>query len=159
MGNLHKNVQLMLEFLKGSFLFLHFSYYTSMTLLIMLSAVLLSVLTLLSNRKCDQASGLQKQLELAYELESGLQYTVDWGRKCHVDFNARKIQLVSFDGCYNTGAIDVKMNGSVLDEKSFFKMLGLTFSSKLDKDSALFLLLKLLRKNWSLDLFYEVSFP
>ena len=58
MGNLHKNVQLMLEFLKGSFLFLHFSYYTSMTLLIMLSAVLLSVLTLLSNRKCDQASGL-----------------------------------------------------------------------------------------------------
>ena len=58
MGNLHKNVQLMLEFLKGPFLFLHFSYYTSMTLLIMLSAVLLSVLTLLSNRKCDQASGL-----------------------------------------------------------------------------------------------------
>ena len=58
MGNLHKNVQLMLEFLKGSFLFLHFSYYTLMTLLIMLSAVLLSVLTLLSNRKCDQASGL-----------------------------------------------------------------------------------------------------
>ena len=53
----------------------------------------------------------------------------------------------------------MKMNGSVLDEKSFFKMLGLTFSSKLDKDSALFLLLKLLRKNWSLDLFYEVSFP
>ena len=26
----------------------------------------------------------------------------------------------------NTGAIDVKMNGSVLEEKSSFKMLGLT---------------------------------
>ena len=32
----------------------------------------------------------------------------------------------------NTGAIDVKMDGSVLKEKSSFKMLGLTFSSKLD---------------------------
>ena len=31
-----------------------------------------------------------------------------------------------------TGAIDVKMDGSVLEKKSSFKMLGLTFSSKLD---------------------------
>ena len=31
-----------------------------------------------------------------------------------------------------SGAIDVKMNRSVLEEKSFFKMLGLTFYSKLD---------------------------
>ena len=41
-------------------------------------------------------------------------------------------QLVLFDQSNNTGSIDVKMNGSVLDEKSSFKMLGLTFSSKLD---------------------------
>ena len=33
------------------------------------------------------------------------------------DFNAGKIQLVSFDQSYNTGAIDVKMDGSVLKEK------------------------------------------
>ena len=32
----------------------------------------------------------------------------------------------------NTGTIDVKMDGSVLEEKSYFKILGLTFSSKLD---------------------------
>ena len=31
-----------------------------------------------------------------------------------------------------SGYIDVKMVGSVLEEKSSFKMLGLTFSSKLD---------------------------
>ena len=31
-----------------------------------------------------------------------------------------------------TGATDVKMDGSVLEEKSSFKMLGLTFFSKLD---------------------------
>ena len=29
-------------------------------------------------------------------------------------------------------SIDVKMDGSFLEEKSSFKMLGLTFSSKLD---------------------------
>ena len=46
--------------------------------------------------KCDQASDLWQQLELASELESDLQDTVDWGRKCLVDFNAGKIQLVSF---------------------------------------------------------------
>ena len=32
----------------------------------------------------------------------------------------------------NTDAIDIKMDGSVLEEKSSFKMLGLTFSFKLD---------------------------
>ena len=31
--------------------------------------------------KCDQASGLWQQLELASELESDLRDTVDWGRK------------------------------------------------------------------------------
>ena len=41
-------------------------------------------------------------------------------------------KLVSFDQSSNTGSIDVKMEGSVLEEKSSFKMLGLTFSSKLD---------------------------
>ena len=41
-------------------------------------------------------------------------------------FNAGKTQLISFDWSNNTGAIDVKMDGSVLEEKSCFKMLGLT---------------------------------
>ena len=57
---------------------------------------------------------------------------MDCGRKWLVDFNAGKTQLVSFDRSNNTGAIDVKMDGSVLEEKSSFKMLRLTFSSKLD---------------------------
>ena len=69
---------------------------------------------------------------MASELESDLQDTVNWGRKWLVDFNAGKTQLVSFDRSKNTGAIDVKMYGSVLEEKTSFKMLGLTFSSKLD---------------------------
>ena len=37
-----------------------------------------------------------------------------------------------FDGSNNTGGIDVEMDGSVLEEKSLFKMLRLTFSSKLE---------------------------
>ena len=82
--------------------------------------------------KCDQASDLWQQLELASELESDLRDTVDWGRKWFVDFNAGKTQLVSFDRSKNTGAIDVKMDGSSLGEKTSFKILGLTFSSKLD---------------------------
>ena len=79
MGNLHKNMQLMLEFLKSPFKVLHFSYYTLMTFLMILSVILLSI-----------------------------------------------------DLSKNTGVIDVKMDRSVLEEKSSFKMLGLTFSSKLD---------------------------
>ena len=82
--------------------------------------------------KCNQASDLWQQLELASELESDLRDTVDWGRKWLVDFNAGKTQLVSFDRSKNTGAIDVKMDGSVLEDTTSFKMLGLTFSSKLD---------------------------
>ena len=54
---------------------------------------------------------------------------MDWCKKCLVDFNAGKTQLVSFDRSNNNGSIDVKMNGSVLEEKSSFRMLGLTFSS------------------------------
>ena len=85
--------------------------------------------------KCDQASDLWQQLDLASELESDLRDTVNWCRKWLVDFNAGKTQLVSFERYNNTSAIDVKMDGSVLDEKSSFKMLELTFFSKLDWDS------------------------
>ena len=56
----------------------------------------------------------------------------DWGRKWLVNFKAGQTQPVSFDQSNNTGVIDVKMDASVLEEKSSYKMLGLTFSSKLD---------------------------
>ena len=57
---------------------------------------------------------------------------MDWGKKWLADFNAGKTQLVLFEGSNNNGPIDVKMDWSVLEEKSSFKMLGLTFFSKLD---------------------------
>ena len=77
-------------------------------------------------------SDLWQQIELASELESGLRDTMDWGTKWLVDFNAGKNQLVSFDHSNNNGSIDVKMDESVLEKKSSFKMLGLIFSSKLN---------------------------
>ena len=58
---------------------------------------------------------------------------MDWGRKWLVDFSAGKTQLVLFDLSNNTGAIDVKMDGFVLEEKSSFKMLCLTFTPKLER--------------------------
>ena len=69
---------------------------------------------------------------------------MEWGRKWLVDFNGGKTQLVSFERSNNTGAIQVKIDGSVLEEKSFFKMLGLTFFSKVYWGSYISLLLELL---------------
>ena len=81
--------------------------------------ILLSILSVTSD--------LLQQLELVSELESGLQDIIDWGKKWLADFNARKTQLVSFDRSNNTGSINMKMDGSVLEEKSSFKMLGVDF--------------------------------
>ena len=61
--------------------------------------------------KCDRASDLWEQLELASELVSDLRDTVDWGRKWFVDFNAGKTQLFRlyqrcetlFRHCFNVG--------------------------------------------------------
>ena len=46
---------------------------------------------------------------------------MDWGRKCLVEFNAGKNQLVSFDWSSNTGAIDVKIDGSVFEENHLLR--------------------------------------
>ena len=67
-----------------------------MTFLMMLSVILLSLLIIYTTlySKCDQTSDLWQQLELASELESDLQDTVDRGKKWFVDFNAGKTQVV-----------------------------------------------------------------
>ena len=57
---------------------------------------------------------------------------MDWGTKWLVNVHAVKPQLVFLNQSNNTGAIEVKMDGSILEEKSSgVKMLGLNFSSKL----------------------------
>ena len=68
---------------------------------------------------------------------------MDWAKKWLVGFSAAKTELVSFDQSNNTCFIDVKMDGSVLEEKLSFKMLGLTFSSKLDGSSCIISMAKI----------------
>ena len=131
MGRLHKNIQLMLELLKAPFLVLRFSYYALMTFLMMLSVILLSDNTTLYF-KCDQVSDLWQQLELASEIESDLQ-TLWTGSRSGLLISALGKLL---DRSNNTGSIDVKVDGSVLEEISSFQMLDLTFSSKLDWGSS-----------------------
>ena len=85
--------------------------------------------------KFYHTSDVWYHLELVYKLESDLWDTVDWYRKWLIGFIAGKTQLTSFGQYNNTGAIDMKRNGSVLKKTLCFNMLGLTFSSKLDRDS------------------------
>ena len=104
----------MLEFVKAQFFVLHFSFYTLMTFLMMLSVILLSMLiillcTLSVIRHLICGNNCNWLLNLTY-------ITLDWGRKLLVDFNAGKTQLVSFEQSKNTGSIDVKMDGSCLEE-------------------------------------------
>ena len=83
--------------------------------------ILLSILSVIRHLICDNNLNWLLNLNLIYE-------TLWTG--------ARSGLFISMLGLVNnTGSIDVKMDGSVLEEKSSFKMLGLTFSYKLGWDS------------------------
>ena len=64
------------------------------------------------------------------------------GRIWLPDFQAGKTLLISFDWSNTAGTIDVKMNVSVLEEKSSFTILWLPFSSKLDWGSYIIFIAK-----------------
>ena len=87
--------------------------------------ILLSVLSVIRHLMYGNNWNWLLNLNLIYK-------TLDMGRKWLVDFNAGKTHLVLFDESNSTGAIDVKMDGSVLEEKLYFEMLGLAFTSKFD---------------------------
>ena len=46
---------------------------------------------------------------------------MDWGKKRLVDFNFGESHLHSFDQSSNNGAVEVEMDGSVLEQKSFLR--------------------------------------
>ena len=131
-GNLHKNIQLMLDFFKDTSLALQFYYYTLMTFLMMFSVILLSMLTILSTINligrliCDNNyTGFWTWMWSSRHCGLG-QWTVWWFQCC------KKTKLLSFRRSNNTGSVDVKIKGSLPEEKLYFKILGLKFSSKLD---------------------------
>ena len=49
---------------------------------------------------------------------------MDCSRKWLVDFSSGKAQLFFFDRFINMGAVGVKINKSILEEESSFKVLG-----------------------------------
>ena len=105
MESLHKNIQLMLEFLKAPFLVLHFSYYTLMTFLMMLSVILPSMLMILLSI-LSVIRHLIFGNNLSWLLNVNLTYeTLNWHKKWLVDFNAGKTQLVLFTWSNNTGSL------------------------------------------------------
>ena len=65
-------------------------------------------------------------VELTSELECELRNTVDWGKNWLADLNLFRLTSLI------TGAIDAKQDGSILEEKSSFKMMGLSLFSKLN---------------------------
>ena len=74
---------------------------------------------------------LENNIQLLLEFPNGPFLVLHFSNYTLMTF-LTKTQLVLFDQSNNTGAIAVKMDGSVLEEKLSFKMLGLTSSSKLD---------------------------
>ena len=109
----------MLEFLKAPFFALQFSYHTLVTFLIFLSVILLSmliilltILSVIRHLICGSNYNWLLNMNLVYK-------TLGWGRKWLVDFNAGKTQLVLFDWSNSTGTTDVKMDESVLEERSW----------------------------------------
>ena len=67
---------------------------------------------------------------MAAELESNLQVT----------------QLLLLDWSNDTGAVDMKQDGYVLEKKSSFKMLGLSVSTKFDWGSYIISIVKIASK-------------
>ena len=112
--------------------------------------ILLSILSVIGHLICGNNLNWLLNLNLICG-------TVDWGKKWLVDFSAAKTQLLSFDRSNSNGSIDVKMAESILEEKSSFKMLGLTFFSKLDWGSYIISIAKTASKKIGA-LFYEISF-
>ena len=118
-----------------------------MTFLMMLFVILLSMLMILLSI-----------LSVIRHQTSGLEFDLwDSGRKWRVDFKAVKTQLVSFDRPNNTGVIDVKVDGSLLADKSYFKRLGLSFSSKLNWGTYIISITKTPSKNIGV-LIYNMRF-
>ena len=120
MASPHRNIQLMLEFLKVPFLVLHFSYSTLMNFLTMLSVILLSILMILL-----YILGVIRHLicgnNLNWLLNLNLIYETLWtGVKSGLLISIRgKLNWFHLTGLI-TGSTDVKMDGSVLEKKSSF---------------------------------------
>ena len=131
MRSSHKNIQLRLEILESLFLVLHFSHYTFLMMLpvIFLSILVipLSILSVIRHPICGN--------NLTWLLQLNLIYKTLWN-------GARSGLTVSMLRKFNWFCL-TGLDGSLLEEKSSFQMLELTFSSNWIIALTLSLLLKL----------------
>ena len=158
MGSLWSSSQSMLVFLKAPFLVLLASFYTLIIFLMMFSLIFSSMLMLLLLLKCDQNYDLGQHFEFASKYESDLRVTLIWSNKWLVNFCATKTQLVSSDNLKNSGALYVKMDGTLMKSylwRCYDCLSPVNWISVLTLSLLLKLLLKKIR---GLNFFYEVSF-
>ena len=134
MGSLHKNIQLMLYFLKIPFLVLHLSYYTLMIFLIMLYVIFLSMLMIL-------LSVLSMIRHLICNNNLNWLLNFNWSMR-HCGHLNSLITLVLLSWRWMT---------LFFRKNPLLRCLGWPFL--LNWIGAL-----TLSNNWSLDFFYEVSF-
>ena len=110
-------------------------------ILLSMLMILLSILSVIRHLICGNNLNWLLNLNLIYKtlwtgVRSGLLISM-----------LEKTQLVSFDHSNNNGSTDVKMGGSILEEKSSLKMLELSFSPKLDWGSYVISIAKTASKN------------
>ena len=157
--NLHSNIQLVLEFLKALFLVLHFSYYTLMTFLMMLSVILLSMLMILLSI-LSVIRHLICGNNLNWLLNLNLIYETQWTgvRSGLLIWMLGKLSWFRLTSLITMGLLMWKWMGLFLRKNHLLRCWG--WLSLLNWIGALTisLLLKCLQENWSIDLFYEVSF-
>ena len=132
MGSIRKNIQLTLVFLKAPFWVLHFPFCMAITFLMKLSIILLSMLMMLLS-----TSSVIRHLICGnnniWLLNLNMTCVTLWtGAGSDLLISVlEKLSLFLLTGL-TTGAIDMKMDGSVVGGKSYFKMLGLSSCSQLN---------------------------
>ena len=130
MGSPHNNTQLMLEFFKAPCLLLY--------IIDLPNDVICNIVIYTDNTTLYSLvwSGVWYIATTRTELWTQIWFTRHHGlgQKVAFLFHCWKNQLVLFDWSNNTDAIDVKMDGYVIEEIMLLslKMLKLTFSFKLD---------------------------
>ena len=131
MESLHKNIQLMQEFLKAPFLILHFSYYTLMTFLMVLSVILVYMLMILLSTQ----SAIRHMIS-----DNNLNWLLTWilsTRHCKTGAGSGLLIsiLEKLNWIYLTGLITLVLlmwKWMALFLRKNHQLLALTLSSKLD---------------------------
>ena len=85
--------------------------------------------------KYNHVFDMKKKRKLASEPNYDLLDTAYWNRKVIAVFGDRKNKLDFFDCSNKSGFLELNMDGFFLKEKSPFKIVKVSLSSKLDRGS------------------------